>query len=216
MTAHSEQQSVTIWANRKWPDDTSEPTPRYITSDTFKAGTRIRSLPQEAGVLDGHSVIQAFNAGGTGYMATAPVEEQMFMHGSMAIQTSERMAGFASPLDLTEMIEHFRSDLQSSGLPNTCPHCETNYSLKLLGETIALERTSLGFDPAAGAILGRIFDRGHASFQDLTEWLESPSEWLAFSRLQRARLLYDSGTEFTVSPAGRRLIDDLMKQDGSE
>ena len=88
-----------------------------------------------------------------GYMATAPVEEQMFMHGSMAIQTSERMAGFASPLDLTEMIEHFRSDLQSSGLPNTCPHCETNYSLKLLGETIALERTSLGFDPAAGAIL---------------------------------------------------------------
>ena len=46
MTAHSEQQSVTIWANRKWPDDTSEPTPRYITSDTFKAGTRIRSLPQ--------------------------------------------------------------------------------------------------------------------------------------------------------------------------
>ena len=76
--------------------------------------------------------------------------------------------------------------------------------------TLALEQISISFDPTAVAILGRIYDRGHATCEDLADWFESPEEWIAFSRLQRARLLYDSGTEFTVSPNGRRLIADLL------
>ena len=79
--------------------------------------------------------------------------------------------------------------------------------------TLALEQISISFDPTAGAILGRIYDRGHATCEDLADWLESPEEWIAFSRLQRARLLYDSGTEFTVSPFGRRLIHRILNGD---
>ena len=75
---------------------------------------------------------------------------------------------------------------------------------------LALEQNSVSFDPVAGAILGRIYDRGHATCEDLADWFESPAEWIAFSRLQRARLLYDSGTEFTVSPDGRRLIHRIL------
>ena len=82
--------------------------------------------------------------------------------------------------------------------------------------TLALEQNAIGFDPPAAAILGRIFDRGHATCEDLADWLESPEEWIAFSRLQRARLLYDSGTEFTVSPAGRRLIRELLSEGDAE
>ena len=62
------------------------------------------------------------------------------------------------------------------------------------------------------AILGRIFDRGHATCDDLADWLESPDEWIAFSRLQRARLLYDAGTEFTLSPEGRALVQQILSQ----
>ena len=79
--------------------------------------------------------------------------------------------------------------------------------------TLALEQISISFDPTAGAILARIYDRGHATCEDLADWLESPEEWIAFSRLQRARLLYDSGTEFTVSPFGRRLIHRILNGD---
>ena len=82
--------------------------------------------------------------------------------------------------------------------------------------TLALEQNAIGFDPPAAAILGRIFDRGHATCEDLADWLESPEEWIAFSRLQRARLLYDSGTEFTVSPAGRRLIREMLSEGDAE
>lgn len=83
-------------------------------------------------------------------------------------------------------------------------------------DTLALEQNAIGFDPMAGAILGRIFDHGHATCQNLADWLESPEEWIAFSRLQRTRLLYDSGTEFTVSPAGRRLIRRLLSEGDEE
>ena len=89
-------------------------------------------------------------------------------------------------------------------------------STSALINTLELEQNSLTFEPAAMAILGRIFDRGHATCDDLADWLESSEEWIAFSRLQRARLLYDSGTEFTVSPAGRRLIQDLLSEDDTK
>lgn len=86
----------------------------------------------------------------------------------------------------------------------------------VLARAIALEQNSVGFDVVAATILGRIFDRGHATCEDLADWLESPEEWIAFSRLQRARLLYDSGTEFTVSPAGRSLVHHLLNEVGEE
>ena len=86
----------------------------------------------------------------------------------------------------------------------------------VLARAIALEQNSVGFDVTAATILGRIFDRGHATCEDLADWLETPEEWIAFSRLQRARLLYDSGTEFTVSPAGRSLIHHLLNEVGEE
>ena len=76
--------------------------------------------------------------------------------------------------------------------------------------TLDLEQNAISFNPTAAAILGRICDRGHATCEDSAEWLESTEEWLAFSRLQRARLLYDAGTEFTVSREGRALIHKLL------
>ena len=88
--------------------------------------------------------------------------------------------------------------------------------LDVLARAIALEQNSVGFDVTAATILGRIFDRGHATCEDLADWLETPEEWIAFSRLQRARLLYDSGTEFTVSPAGRSLMHHLLNEVGEE
>ena len=81
-----------------------------------------------------------------------------------------------------------------------------------LVRTLALEQSAITLDLEAATILARIFDRGHATCEDLANWLESPKEWIAFSRLQRARLLYDSGAEFTASPAGRRLIQRLLSE----
>ncbi len=79
-----------------------------------------------------------------------------------------------------------------------------------LSRTLALERNAITFDRVAAAILGRIYDRGHATCEELAQWLESPEEWIAFSRLQRSRLLQDSGTEFTVSREGQRLVKALL------
>lgn len=82
--------------------------------------------------------------------------------------------------------------------------------------TLALEQSAVTLDLEAATILARIYERGHATCEDLADWLESPKEWIAFSRLQRARLLYDSGTEFTASPAGRALIQRLLDEGDRE
>ena len=86
-------------------------------------------------------------------------------------------------------------------------------TLSVLERTLNLERISISFDSVAGAILGRIHDKGHATCADLAEWFDSPEEWIAFSRLQRARLLYDAGSEFTVSREGREWITRLLGED---
>ena len=97
------------------------------------------------------------------------------------------------------------------------PHVGTEgSSMAALTNTIDLEQNSVTFDPVAMTLLARIFERGHATCQELAEWLESPDEWIAFSRLQRSRLLNDSGTEFTVSRGGRRLIHCLLDTGTSE
>ena len=92
------------------------------------------------------------------------------------------------------------------------PSHEPLFPSGALANTLALEQNSVTFEPLAMAILGRIFDRGHATCEDLADWLESPDEWIAFSRLQRARLLYDAGTEFTLSPEGRALVQQILSQ----
>ena len=120
--------------------------------------------------------------------------------------------GSTGPFVRPEWGGEFRTWLNSVVISVECPTPEHG----VLARTIALEQNSVGFDVRAATILGRIFDRGHATCEDLADWLESPEEWIAFSRLQRARLLYDSGTEFTVSPAGRSLIHHLLNEVGQE
>ncbi len=83
---------------------------------------------------------------------------------------------------------------------------------KALSNTIDLEQNSVTFDTEAMTLLGRIFERGHATCDELAAWMETPEEWIAFSRLQRSRLLNDSGTEFTVSRDGRRLVVQMLSE----
>lgn len=61
-------------------------------------------------------------------------------------------------------------------------------------------------DTKAAALLGWIADSVKVKSEHLAEVIESPSEWIAFSRLQRARLIDDLGTWFILSGEGRRLI----------
>ena len=88
--------------------------------------------------------------------------------------------------------------------------------LSLLSRALELERNSISFDEHAMGILGRIYDRGYATCEDLAEWLTTPEEWIAFSRLQRARLLYDTETEFQVSREGRALVRELLNEGDTE
>ncbi len=82
-----------------------------------------------------------------------------------------------------------------------------------VSNSLRSERTELTFDPIACQILGRIYDRGHATLDDLDMWIESSEEWVAFSRLQRARLLSDSGSEVSVSREGREFVHRILGED---
>ena len=100
--------------------------------------------------------------------------------------------------------------LDSQPLDISWPSTANRSEESALSKTLALERNAITFDRMAAAILGRIYDRGHATCEELAQWLESPEEWIAFSRLQRSRLLQDSGTEFTVSREGSELIETML------
>lgn len=97
-------------------------------------------------------------------------------------------------------------------LPTGWRSSHAAYPSAALTNTLDLERNAITFNPTAAVILGRIYDRGHATSDDLAEWIETADEWIAFSRLQRARLLYDAGTEFTVSREGRKLVEGLLNE----
>lgn len=105
------------------------------------------------------------------------------------------------------------ADTTSTNEPERCSQCGSEYSQRALTDTLDLERNSITFDPTAAVILARIYERGRATCEDLADWLESPDEWIAFSRLQRARLVYDAGTEFHASPEGRELVEALLSED---
>ena len=105
------------------------------------------------------------------------------------------------------------SNATNTNEPERCPQCGIEHSHRALADTLDLERNSITFDPTAAVILARIYERGRATCEDLADWLESPDEWIAFSRLQRARLVYDSGTEFHASREGRELVEALLSED---
>ena len=72
----------------------------------------------------------------------------------------------------------------------------------------------VGSDPGASAVLGRIADSGVVTAEQLAEWFDTADDWIAFSRLQRARLLADHGTEFTLSPSGISFVDESLHRAG--
>ena len=60
------------------------------------------------------------------------------------------------------------------------------YLGRRLSNTLELERAEIRFEPIALGLLGAIYDLGHISCEDLAERIETPEEWIWFSRLQRA------------------------------
>lgn len=157
---------------------------------------------------------------GAGNSFALPVDSASTLSSNFAVNYDQSPSdwlntmapGSTGPFVRPEWSRKFRTWLNSVAMSVEWPAPE----LDVLARAIALEQNSVGFDVTAATILGRIFDRGHATCEDLADWLETPEEWIAFSRLQRARLLYDSGTEFTVSPAGRSLIQHLLNEVGEE
>lgn len=85
---------------------------------------------------------------------------------------------------------------------------------KLLN-AMELERAEIRFEPIALGILGAIYDLGHISCEDLAARIETPEEWIWFSRLQRARLVQDVGTAFSLSSDGYALVERLLNEDAA-
>ncbi len=85
-----------------------------------------------------------------------------------------------------------------------------------LQSALELERADISFDEVAAGLLGRFYDLGHASTTELEEWLQSPEQWIAFSRLQRCRYIEDLGSMFTLSLDGRNFVEDLLAEGTSE
>lgn len=84
-----------------------------------------------------------------------------------------------------------------------------------LRDAVELDRADISFDDVAAGILGRLYDLGPASVSDLTDWFQSPDQWIAFSRLQRCRYVEDLGSQFTLSREGREFVEDLLAEDAT-
>ena len=78
-----------------------------------------------------------------------------------------------------------------------------------LQSVLDLDRAVAMADDDALTILQRIKGSGRVTVADLSAQLGTPKEWLAFSRLQRARLVDDGGTQFIVSGRGLRALAAL-------
>ena len=85
-----------------------------------------------------------------------------------------------------------------------------------LQNAIELERAEIGFDEVAAGILGRIYDYGHVSQSELAGSLHSPTQWFAFSRLQRCRYVEDLGSSFTLSRDGREFVEEMLAEESAE
>lgn len=84
---------------------------------------------------------------------------------------------------------------------------------RAIANTIELERAEIFFEPIALGILGAIYDLGHISCEDLAARIETPEEWIWFSRIQRARLVQDVGEAFTLSREGLALVERLLSEE---
>lgn len=93
------------------------------------------------------------------------------------------------------------------------PWVETKHGDTALNDTLEMERAEISFKPTAAGILGAIYDLGHVSCEELAERIETPDEWIWFSRLQRARLVYDLGEAFTLSREGLAVVKRLLSED---
>ena len=102
-------------------------------------------------------------------------------------------------------------DFESYALGRWAMRGTPGASARLLDE-LRLERADLAFDEVAVAILVHIYEQGHATVSELSEWLDTTEDWLAFSRLQRARMLFDSGNEFIVSRDGHAFVKQLVEE----
>ena len=89
------------------------------------------------------------------------------------------------------------------------------YFGRRLSNTLELERAEIRFEPIALGILGAIYDLGQISCEDLSARLETAEEWIWFSRLQRARLVEDVGTAFSLSSDGFALVKRLLSEDAA-
>ena len=89
------------------------------------------------------------------------------------------------------------------------------YFGRRLSNTLELERAEIRFEPIALGILGAIYDLGQISCADLAARLETSEEWIWFSRLQRARLVQDVGTAFSLSSEGHSLVERLLSEDAA-
>ena len=86
--------------------------------------------------------------------------------------------------------------------------------LRRLEMSLSDDVNLVGSNRTANAVLGRIADSGVVTVDQLAEWFDTAEDWIAFSRLQRARLLADHGTEFTLSPSGISFVDESLHRAG--
>ena len=93
------------------------------------------------------------------------------------------------------------------------PLLKSDLRNRAIANAIELERAEISFEPIALGILGAIYDLGHISCEDLGAHIETPEEWIWFSRLQRARLVQDVGKAFTLSREGLDLVERLLSEE---
>lgn len=136
---------------------------------------------------------------------------------SADILVGRRLGSHLGPLDYTGTLE--------PGGPLSVGESNTSRSItwttqppveRRLQSAIELDRAEIGFDETAAGILGRFYDLGYASITDLADWIQSPEQWIAFSRLQRSRYVDDLGSQFTLSRDGREFVEEMLAQDNTE
>lgn len=93
------------------------------------------------------------------------------------------------------------------------PWKETRQTDQALTNTLEMEQAEISFEPIAASLLGAIYDLGHISCEELAARIETPDEWIWFSRLQRARLVYDLGEAFTLSREGLAVVERLLSEE---
>lgn len=96
--------------------------------------------------------------------------------------------------------------------PDFGPLLRSDLRNRAIANTIELERAEIFFEPIALTILGTIYDLGHVTCDALAQHISTPDEWIWFSRLQRARLVQDVGTGFSLAREGRDMVERILAE----